>query len=538
MSARRLLLLGAPGCGEGHPGFAPRRGARWPADLDRRHAAGRRGGGTPRSGARPRLHGRRRARERRHRDRRGPRKSAWPARRTRAGFILDGFPRTVAQAEALDGIHARAPGGRRSSAASAWSVDEDEAVVARLLKRAEIEGRADDNEETDPQPDARSTASRPSPCSTTTGRQGVLVRGRRDGRRRGRSPNAVERGARAHLMSSVRRAHSGQDPARDRADAARRTAPRGGDPAGAAGAGAPGRDHGELDRHAAEKRDRRAGRWFRPSRATIPTACRSIRPSLCVSVNEEIVHGIPGSAGAPDGDIVSLDFGVSAGRLARRLGGDRSRSARSTAETQSAGGRHPRGARDCGIEPCAGQADVGHRPRGPGARAEPGLGYAVVRDFVGHGIGAAGCTSRPRCPNYGSPGRGPRLLRGDGVRDRADGERIGGAGRARCWTTNGPRSPRTARSRRTSSTRSSSRRTGRGPDPGRRVALRARRAMKVRASVRKMCEKCRIIKRRRGGARDLRQPQAQAATGLRSEERSMARIAGSTFPATSGSRSR
>jgi len=61
------------------------------------------------------------------------------------GFILDGFPRTTAQAEALDALLERK--GVSLERCVAIEVDE-EAVVARLLKRAEIEGRADDNEET------------------------------------------------------------------------------------------------------------------------------------------------------------------------------------------------------------------------------------------------------------------------------------------------------------------------------------------------------------------------------------------------------
>lgn len=63
----------------------------------------------------------------------------------RQGFLLDGFPRTIAQAEALDGILGRI--GTELDCCLALTVD-TEAVVQRLLKRAEIEGRADDNEET------------------------------------------------------------------------------------------------------------------------------------------------------------------------------------------------------------------------------------------------------------------------------------------------------------------------------------------------------------------------------------------------------
>lgn len=59
------------------------------------------------------------------------------------GFILDGFPRTTAQAEALDDLLAK--NGTKLECCLAIEVDE-EAVVKRLLRRAEIEGRADDNE--------------------------------------------------------------------------------------------------------------------------------------------------------------------------------------------------------------------------------------------------------------------------------------------------------------------------------------------------------------------------------------------------------
>lgn len=61
------------------------------------------------------------------------------------GFILDGFPRTLAQAEALDQLLGRL--GVALDCCLALTAD-TEAVVARLLKRAELEGRADDNEET------------------------------------------------------------------------------------------------------------------------------------------------------------------------------------------------------------------------------------------------------------------------------------------------------------------------------------------------------------------------------------------------------
>lgn len=60
------------------------------------------------------------------------------------GFLLDGYPRTLAQAEELDGMIAIT--GHRLDAAVALTVDEDE-IVQRLLQRAKLEGRADDTED-------------------------------------------------------------------------------------------------------------------------------------------------------------------------------------------------------------------------------------------------------------------------------------------------------------------------------------------------------------------------------------------------------
>ena len=87
------------------------------------------------------------------------------------GFLLDGYPRTLAQVEALDGM--LAGHGAAIDAVLELTVDED-AVVERLLKRAEIEGRADDTEEVIRERQAiyrRETA----PLAKVYGERGVLV---------------------------------------------------------------------------------------------------------------------------------------------------------------------------------------------------------------------------------------------------------------------------------------------------------------------------------------------------------------------------
>jgi methionyl aminopeptidase len=129
---------------------------------------------------------------------------------------------------------------------------------------------------------------------------------------------------------------------------------------------------------------------------------------LCVSVNEEIVHGIPGPRELKEGDIVGLDFGVSVdgyhGDSAVTLpvgevGEEEQKLLDATSE-----------ALDLAIDtmrPGKRLSDIGHAVQ---KRAEKG-GYSVVRVFAGHGIGAR-LHEPPWIPNYGSPGRGPRLMAG------------------------------------------------------------------------------------------------------------------------------
>lgn len=129
---------------------------------------------------------------------------------------------------------------------------------------------------------------------------------------------------------------------------------------------------------------------------------------LCVSVNDEIVHGIPGPRILKQGDIVGLDFGV----CVDGYHGD-------SAITVAVGQVSPKcqklldvtyEALLLGIEAMqVGKrlSDIGHAVQ---TRVES-EGYSVVRIFAGHGIGRK-LHEPPWIPNYGAPSRGPRLLSG------------------------------------------------------------------------------------------------------------------------------
>ena len=129
---------------------------------------------------------------------------------------------------------------------------------------------------------------------------------------------------------------------------------------------------------------------------------------VCVSVNEEIVHGIPGSRELKDGDIVSIDFGVELGGVhgdsaftmaVGNMGKEAARLVEVTHESLNRGIEK--------MEPGNRLSDIGHAVQQHAEAAE----YAVVRQFVGHGIGHA-MHELPQVPNYGRKGRGPRLMPG------------------------------------------------------------------------------------------------------------------------------
>ncbi|HET6477822.1 MAG TPA: type I methionyl aminopeptidase [Dehalococcoidales bacterium] len=130
--------------------------------------------------------------------------------------------------------------------------------------------------------------------------------------------------------------------------------------------------------------------------------------SLCVSVNDEIVHGIPGKRVLREGDIVSLDFGAIfdgfQGDVALTVGVGRiSKKAEALIETTG-------GALKAGISAARAGAKLGDVSHAIQDYAES-RGYSVVREYTGHGIGRD-MHEEPQIPNFGLPDSGPVLKKG------------------------------------------------------------------------------------------------------------------------------
>lgn len=168
----------------------------------------------------------------------------------------------------------------------------------------------------------------------------------------------------------------------------------------------PGMTTGELDDLARKELDRRGLRS--PFLNYSPGGLPPYPAVLCVSINEEIVHGIPGSRELKEGDILSLDFGVDC----KGYHGDSAVTipvGPISVESQRLIDTTRQSLYDGVAEMVPGKrlSDIGHAVQ---TRAE-GAGYSVVRQFVGHGIGLE-MHEPPQVPNYGRPGRGPRFLPG------------------------------------------------------------------------------------------------------------------------------
>jgi methionyl aminopeptidase len=166
-------------------------------------------------------------------------------------------------------------------------------------------------------------------------------------------------------------------------------------------AAVPGVSTREMDRIAREHIERAGAR-------PAFLGYRGYPATLCISVNEEVVHGIPGPRKLREGDIVGLDLGCIVdgffGDAARtvavgRAGDDARRLMKVTRESLLAG-----------IDVCRPGKRVGDIGHAVQTHAE-GHGYSVVREFVGHGIGTS-LHEEPQVPNYGPPGRRERLVPG------------------------------------------------------------------------------------------------------------------------------
>lgn len=130
--------------------------------------------------------------------------------------------------------------------------------------------------------------------------------------------------------------------------------------------------------------------------------------SACISVNDEVIHGIPGNLVLKEGDIVSVDVGACIGGFH----GD-------CAATFPCGTISPEAARLIAVTEQSfweGMkfARFGYRIGDISAAIQKYVednGFSIVRDYVGHGVGA-NLHESPEVPNYGKPGHGPRLAPG------------------------------------------------------------------------------------------------------------------------------
>jgi methionyl aminopeptidase len=163
----------------------------------------------------------------------------------------------------------------------------------------------------------------------------------------------------------------------------------------------PGATTGQLDR-TAEQRVRAAG--------AVPAfkGYHGYPATICASVNEQVVHGIPSDRMLAEGDILSIDMGAKLdgffGDCAvtvpiGRVSAEADELLRVTDEALGRGIE--------AVKPGARVSDIGAAVQ----RHVEAHGFSVVREFVGHGIGTA-LHEEPQIANYGPGGRGPRLAEG------------------------------------------------------------------------------------------------------------------------------
>lgn len=135
---------------------------------------------------------------------------------------------------------------------------------------------------------------------------------------------------------------------------------------------------------------------------------RNFPATLCISVNEVVVHGIPNEYQLKEGDIISIDCGVlfngfhADSAYTYRVGTVSAENEKLMLETYRALFK--------GIAKC----NVGNRVGDISAeiqRYSESFGYGIVRELVGHGVGR-NLHEAPEVPNFGKPGKGPKLMNG------------------------------------------------------------------------------------------------------------------------------
>ena len=131
--------------------------------------------------------------------------------------------------------------------------------------------------------------------------------------------------------------------------------------------------------------------------------------TICASINDEVIHGIPsGRRVLNEGDILSIDVGVSLNgyfgdsAITVPVGQVSEEAASLLRATEEALYKAIER-----VRPGGRISDIGHAVQ----KHVEAFGFSVVREFVGHGIGQR-MHEEPQVPNYGEPGRGPRLAEG------------------------------------------------------------------------------------------------------------------------------
>lgn len=172
--------------------------------------------------------------------------------------------------------------------------------------------------------------------------------------------------------------------------------------------------HQELKKHikpgvTTKRLDQIADRFIRKHEA-IPSfkGYNGFPGSICISVNEQLVHGIPGNRVLRDGDIVSIDIGAkyngyhgdSAWTYPVGTISEEDQKLLDVTEESLYRGLHE-------AKPGNRLSDLSHAIQ---SYAE-GEGFSIVREYVGHGVGQE-LHEDPQIPHYGPPGKGPRLRPG------------------------------------------------------------------------------------------------------------------------------